>query len=56
MPQQVIAGRYAIGDTIGTGGMGEVIAAKDEVLGRDVALKVLRPELADDPQTIERFR
>jgi eukaryotic-like serine/threonine-protein kinase len=51
-----IAGRYAIDGLIGSGGMGEVYRARDTVLGRSVALKVLRGRFAADPQFVERFR
>lgn len=51
-----ILGRYRIGDQVGHGGMGWVYEANDEVLHRDVAIKVLKQELAEDPEILERFR
>jgi eukaryotic-like serine/threonine-protein kinase len=49
-------GPYQIGERIGRGGMGDVYRGRDTRLGRTVAIKVLAPWLADDPQAIERFR
>jgi serine/threonine-protein kinase len=53
---QPIAGRYLLGRRIAVGGMGEVWEAEDTRLGRSVAVKVLRPELSDDPEFLHRFR
>jgi len=48
--------RYVFGSRIATGGMGEVWNATDRVLGRPVAIKVLKSEYADDPMFRDRFR
>ncbi len=48
--------RYQIGDTLGFGGMSEVHRGRDLRLGRDVAVKVLRADLARDPSFQTRFR
>ncbi|HEX2110051.1 MAG TPA: protein kinase [Gaiellaceae bacterium] len=52
----VVAGRYALEDVLGRGGMATVYRAHDRVLERDVALKVLDQRLAGDPDYVERFR
>jgi eukaryotic-like serine/threonine-protein kinase len=48
-------GPYEITGAIGAGGMGEVYRATDTKLGRDVAIKVLPAELAQDPERLARF-
>ena len=47
---------FTITQSLGSGGMGEVYRARDAKLGRDVAIKVLRPEVAGDPDRLARFR
>jgi TolB-like protein/cytochrome c-type biogenesis protein CcmH/NrfG len=49
-------GPYEIQSPLGAGGMGEVYRATDAKLARDVALKVLPAEMADDPERLARFR
>src|SRR5437867_11197012 len=49
-------GQYEILAPIGAGGMGEVYRAHDTKLGREVALKLLPPQFARDPDRLARFR
>jgi eukaryotic-like serine/threonine-protein kinase len=48
-------GPYVLGPALGAGGMGEVYRAHDSRLGRDVAIKLLPPDVADDPERLRRF-
>src|SRR5512140_2345444 len=49
-------GPYEVVTILGAGGMGEVYRATDTVLKRQVALKVLQPEVASDPERVARFQ
>ena len=53
---RIIGDRYQLGQAIGYGGMAEVYLGTDLKLGRDVAVKILRPDLARDPVFLNRFR
>src|SRR5258708_26708708 len=53
---QHLSDRYEVGEILGFGGMSEVHLARDVRLHRDVAVKVLRADLARDPSFYLRFR
>lgn len=52
----ILSGRYELHSRIARGGMAEVYLARDQLLDRPVAIKVLFPEFAVDPSFVERFR
>jgi len=52
----VIADRYELEELVGTGGMSSVYRARDRLLERNVALKVLHPHYGSDEEYVERFR
>jgi len=56
MTSALLGGRYTLGAMIGTGGMADVYVAEDTRLARQVAIKVLRSDLARDPSFVARFR
>ncbi|MFN0245604.1 MAG: protein kinase domain-containing protein [Kofleriaceae bacterium] len=54
-PGTILAGKYRVEGVIGQGGMGIVLAATHLTLGKLVALKIMRPDLAVDPLATQRF-
>lgn len=54
--RRLLAGRYLVGDVIGRGGMADVYRGEDTKLGRTVAIKILKAQLALDPAFRTRFR
>lgn len=56
MDDMVFGRRYRVTERIGSGGMADVYKAVDETLGRTVAVKVMHPHYASDPDYVARFR
>lgn len=54
-PGDLVQRRYRVLEELGRGGMGLVLAARDEMLGREVALKVVLPQMMSSRQAVERF-
>jgi len=52
----LFAGRYEVIEALGAGGMGEVYRVEDTTVGQEIALKLIRPEIAAAEDTIGRFR
>ncbi|HTT22572.1 MAG TPA: protein kinase [Candidatus Sulfotelmatobacter sp.] len=55
-PDKVLGGRYEILQKLGEGGMGAVYKARDREVDRLVALKIIRPDLAANPEILRRFK
>src|SRR6516225_1830053 len=55
-PDAIIDGRYRVVSRVGSGGMADVYLAHDQLLGREVAVKVLHHHFAEDQEFVERFR
>ena len=56
MSNKVLAGRYELFERVGEGGMSVVYKAKDKLLNRFVAIKILKPEFINDHKFIDSFR
>jgi serine/threonine protein kinase/tetratricopeptide (TPR) repeat protein len=52
----LLAGRYEVIEELGSGGMGRVYRAYDKKIEEEVALKLIRPEIAAEKRTVDRFR
>jgi len=52
----VFAGRYEVIEELGKGGMGRVYRVEDTKIRKEIALKLIKPEIASDKKTIERFK
>jgi len=52
----LFAKRYQVIEELGTGGMGRVYRVADKTLGEEIALKLIRPEIAAEKETLERFK
>jgi serine/threonine-protein kinase len=55
-PETIIDGRYRVISRLGSGGMADVYLAQDQLLGREMAVKVLHRHFAEDQEFVERFR
>jgi eukaryotic-like serine/threonine-protein kinase len=55
-PETLIDGRYKVLSRLGSGGMADVYLAEDQLLGRQLAVKVLHHHFAEDQEFVERFR
>jgi eukaryotic-like serine/threonine-protein kinase len=55
-PNTIIDGRYKVISRVGSGGMADVYLAEDQLLGRQVAVKLLHQHFAEDGEFVERFR
>src|SRR5436189_5540266 len=55
LPPATRLGPYEVLSLLGAGGMGEVYRARDPRIGRDVAIKILPPRFAADPEALRRF-